>query len=112
MQRFIGIVVGTAMQKTVKVCVERLVRHARCPSMVLRLKRNYIVDDPSEAAVIGDMVAIEYAGPISRTKFFRLCEIIKEARRYAHPVTGRLYTAPAAFTPVLSWRELGQPAPK
>lgn len=33
MQRFLGTVVGTAMQKTAKVCVERLVRHAKYPKV-------------------------------------------------------------------------------
>jgi hypothetical protein len=33
MQRFIGTVIGTAMQKTAKVCVERLLRHPKYPKV-------------------------------------------------------------------------------
>lgn len=105
MQRFVGLVVGTAMQKTAKVCVERLVQHNRYPK-VLRLKKNYLVHDPHEVAVVGDLVAIEYCGKLSVRKAFALTEILKEARRYKHPITGQVYTAPAAQPPARCWAEL------
>lgn len=105
MQRFLGTVVGTAMKKTIKVCVERLVKHQKY-QRVMRLKKNYLVHDPHELAVIGDMVAIEYCGKISRRKAFNLTEILLEARRFQHPVTGQVFTAPAAQAPAANWKEL------
>lgn len=70
------------------------------------MKKNYIVHDEHELAVIGDMVAIEYCGKMSARKAFNLTEILKEARRYQHPVTGQVFTAPAAQTPAQDWKEL------
>lgn len=65
-----------------------------------------MVHDPHEVAVIGDFVAIEYCGKISARKSFELTEIIKEARRYQHPITGQVYTAPAAHIPAQNWKEI------
>lgn len=65
-----------------------------------------MVHDPHEAAVIGDLVAIEYCGKISARKAFHLTEILKEARRYQHPVTGQIFTAPAAHLPPQDWKEM------
>ena len=73
---------------------------------ILRLKKNYLVHDQKELAVIGDLVAIEYAGKMSARKAFTLTEIIKEAKKYQHPVTGQLFTAPAAHVPGQFWQEL------
>lgn len=51
--------------------------------------------------MVGDVVAIEYAGEkLSKRKAFVLTEIIHEARRYTHPVTGVTYTAPHGDLPV------------
>ena len=50
--------------------------------------------------------AIEYCGKISARKSFELTEIIKEARRYQHPITGQVYTAPAAHIPAQNWKEI------
>jgi small subunit ribosomal protein S17 len=105
MQRFIGLVVGAAMQRTAKVCVERLVLNQRFRKM-MRLKKNYLAHDPHEVAVVGDLVSIEYCGKISKRKAFVLTEILKEARRYQHPITGQIFTAPAAQAPARNWKEL------
>ncbi|PJF19528.1 30S ribosomal protein S17 [Paramicrosporidium saccamoebae] len=93
------------MKKTAKVCVERLVKHQRYLK-VMRLKKNYLVHDEHEMAVIGDVVAIEYSGKRSSRKAFTMTEILKEAKRYQHPVTGQVYTAPAAQAPAEAWRQL------
>lgn len=70
------------------------------------MKKNYLVHDPHEMGVIGDLVSIEYCGKMSERKAFALTSIIKEAKRFQHPVTGQVYTAPAAAAPAISWKEL------
>lgn len=72
------------------------------------MKKNYLVDDPHEVAVIGDLVTIQYCGKVSKRKAFELCEILKEAKKYRHPITGQIHTAPASQTPAENWRELLQ----
>ena len=93
MQRFIGRVIGTATQKTCKVCVARLVMHPKYPKR-LRVKRNYLVHDEQERAVVGDIVAIEYFKKMSKTKAFVMTEVLKEARSYLDPRSGKTFTAP------------------
>lgn len=73
---------------------------------MLRLKKNYIVHDEHELAVIGDLVAIEYCGKQSVRKAFALTEILKEARRFVHPLTGQVFTAPSTQAPAENWQEL------
>lgn len=65
-----------------------------------------MVHDPHEMAVIGDLVAIQYCGKVSKQKAFELTAILAEAKRYQHPVTGQVYTAPASVAPAENWREL------
>ena len=80
------------MQKTAKVCVERLIPHPRLPKLN-RVRRNYLVHDEHQAAVVGDIVAIEYWRKMSKRKAFVLTEILKEARSYVDPRTGRVFTS-------------------
>lgn len=42
MQRFIGRVIGTAMQKTAKVCVERLIKLPKYPKVYINPTNNYV----------------------------------------------------------------------
>jgi glycine cleavage system H lipoate-binding protein len=59
------------------------------------------VHDEQEQAVVGDIVAIEYAGrKLSKRKAFSLTEIVYEAEKYKHPVTGQIFTRPAASVPL------------
>lgn len=57
--------------------------------------------DEAERSVVGDIVAIEYAGKkLSKQKAFNLTEIVYEAEKYKHPVTGQIFTRPAASVPL------------
>lgn len=57
--------------------------------------------DEAERAVVGDIVSIEYAGQkISKRKAFQLSDIVYEAEKYKHPVTGQIFTRPAASVPL------------
>ncbi|HOJ60519.1 MAG TPA: 30S ribosomal protein S17 [bacterium] len=73
-----GIVVSTAMQKTVVVQIERLVRHPQYGKTVRRLKR-VKVHDETGACAVGDVVRIEETRPLSREKRWRYIQTIRKA---------------------------------
>ncbi|PVV04215.1 hypothetical protein BB560_001297 [Smittium megazygosporum] len=70
----IGVVIGTAMQKTVK----EIIRH-----------KNYLAHDEFEKCKLGDIIRIEQCHKISRRKFFAVAEMIKRAEYYIDPDTGK-----------------------
>lgn len=68
---------------------------------MLRLRKKYLVHDESEQAVIGDIVAIQYAGKkLSKRKAFELTGIVYPAEKYEHPVTKQIFTRPATSIPL------------
>ena len=71
----IGLVIGTGMKKTVKVRVERQVRHPLYKKIVKK-RKNFLVHDEYEKCKVGDMVRIVATRPISKTKRWRVLEII------------------------------------
>ncbi|MFB3788794.1 MAG: 30S ribosomal protein S17 [bacterium] len=73
-----GIVVSTAMRKTVVVQLERLVRHPQYGKTVRRLKK-VKVHDETGACTVGDLVRIEETRPLSREKRWRYIETIRKA---------------------------------
>lgn len=73
-----GIVVSTAMHKTVVVQLERLVRHPQYGKTVRRLKK-VKVHDETGACTVGDLVRIEETRPLSREKRWRYIETIRKA---------------------------------
>jgi small subunit ribosomal protein S17 len=75
----IGEVVSDQMQKTIVVRVERRFRHPQFKKVVTRYKKFYAHDEKNEARV-GDRVRIEETRPLSRTKSWRLAEVLERAR--------------------------------
>jgi len=71
----VGEVVSNRMTKTIVVRVERRFRHAEYKKVVTRYKKFYAHDEKNEAKV-GDQVRIEETRPLSKTKSWRLVEII------------------------------------
>ena len=65
------------MDRTIVVTVERASRHRLYRKVVRRTKR-YHVDDPENRATLGDQVRIEECRPISKTKHWRLVEVLTE----------------------------------
>ena len=65
------------MDRTIVVTVERASRHRLYRKVVRRTKR-YHVDDPDNLATLGDQVRIEECRPISKTKHWRLVEVLTE----------------------------------
>ena len=73
----VGVVVSDKMDRTIVVTVERASRHRLYRKVVRRTKR-YHVDDPENRATLGDQVRIEECRPISKTKHWRLVEVLTE----------------------------------
>ncbi|KAJ1852473.1 hypothetical protein IWW56_003868 [Coemansia sp. RSA 2131] len=84
---FIGIVISTAMDKTVRVQVAKRVMVHRFQKEVLRHKV-YMAHDELENCNNGDVVRIEHCRKLSRHKSFAVAEVIKPARSWTDPETG------------------------
>jgi small subunit ribosomal protein S17 len=71
-----GIVVKKSGDKTVSLLVERKVLHPRYHKIVKRFKK-YLVHDEKNDINVGDTVTAIECRPLSKTKCFRLLEILK-----------------------------------
>jgi small subunit ribosomal protein S17 len=74
-----GVVVSNAMDKTIVVRVETRKAHARYEKIIRRSEKFHAHDEGNEANV-GDVVRIVETRPLSRTKRWRLAEIIEAAK--------------------------------
>lgn len=72
-----GTVVSDRGDQTIIVAIERAAPH-RLYRKVIRHTKRYPVHDPQNAASVGDVVRIEECRPISKTKRWRLVEIVQE----------------------------------
>lgn len=70
-----GIVLSNKMQKTVIVEVTRLIQHSEFKKIV-KSKVKYAVHDEKNQAKIGDKVRIQETRPLSKTKRWRLVQVI------------------------------------
>lgn len=77
-----GEVVSSKMQKTIVVSVKRRFPHPQFKKVVTSFKKFYAHDEKSEAKV-GDIVRIEETRPLSKTKRWRLVEIVERAQEQA-----------------------------
>jgi small subunit ribosomal protein S17 len=66
-----GLVVGDSMDKTIKVLVERSVKHPVYGKIIRRKSKVYAHDEKNECAV-GDQVTVIETRPISKLKAWRL----------------------------------------
>ena len=73
----LGTVVSDRMEQTLVVAIERTSRHPLYRKVIRRTKR-YHVHDPEGLGTLGDIVRIEECRPISRTKSWRLVEVLTE----------------------------------
>ena len=74
----VGTVVSDAMDKTVVVRVESVVRHELYHRFVQRA-RKFAAHDEANACKVGDKVQIMECRPISRNKRFRVVRVIERA---------------------------------
>ena len=74
-----GRVISSKMQKTIVVEVERLERHEKYGKYVRRHSRFKAHDEKGEAKE-GDVVRIAQTRPLSKTKCWRLLEVLARAK--------------------------------
>src|SRR6267154_4542445 len=72
----VGRVVSNKMDKTIVVAVETLKKH-RIYKRTYRQTKRFHAHDEQNSCQIGDVVRIEESRPLSKTKHWRLVEIIK-----------------------------------
>ncbi len=74
----VGVVTSNAMQKTITISVEGAKTHSLYSKTLKRTKKFKAHDERGEAKV-GDIVRIRETRPLSKTKCWRLVEVIKRA---------------------------------
>jgi small subunit ribosomal protein S17 len=74
-----GRVVSSAMEKTVTVLIERRVKHPLYGKFMRRSTRLHAHDENNECNA-GDWVRVEQCRPLSKTKCWRLVEVVEKAR--------------------------------
>jgi len=74
-----GIVLKDQMNKTRIVAVSKLYRHPRFQK-VIRMRMKYAVHDEKNESHVGDRIRIIETRPLSRTKRWRMVELIEKAR--------------------------------
>jgi len=75
----IGVVTSNKMEKSIVVSEVKRVKHPMYGKFVLRTKK-YVAHDETNDCNIGDTVKIMETRPMSRTKCWRLVEILERAK--------------------------------
>lgn len=75
----VGVVVSNSMDKTIVVAVERLVKHSFYKKYIKRTTK-FKAHDNSNQCQVGDKVKIVETRPLSKTKRWRLVEIVEKAK--------------------------------
>ncbi len=76
---FVGVVESNKMDKTVTVKVARLVKH-RAYGKYIKRTTTLKAHDPENACNIGDKVRVVATRPLSKSKRWRLVEILDRAK--------------------------------
>lgn len=74
-----GVVSSNKMDKTVTVAVERKVKHPIYGKFVKKTTRFHAHDEKNECS-IGDVVKIMETRPLSKTKRWRLVEVVEKVK--------------------------------
>jgi small subunit ribosomal protein S17 len=74
-----GVVVSNAMDKTIVVKVDTVKAHTRYKKVVRRSVK-FHAHDPQNQANVGDIVRIIETRPLSKTKNWRLAEVVEAAK--------------------------------
>jgi small subunit ribosomal protein S17 len=75
----IGVVTSNKMAKTITVAVERKVKHPIYGKFVKKTTKFHAHDEKNECT-IGDTVRIMETRPMSKTKRWRLVEVVEKAK--------------------------------
>ena len=74
----IGRVVSDKMDKTVTVLVERRVKHPMYDKIIVRSKKYHAHNEDNQAKA-GDLVEIQEARPVSKTKSWAVIKLVEKA---------------------------------
>jgi small subunit ribosomal protein S17 len=75
----VGLVTSDRMEKTVVVSVRRRVQHPLYGKQVVRTKKYYAHDEDGRART-GDVVRIMETRPLSKTKRWRVVDVVEQAK--------------------------------
>lgn len=75
----IGVVTSNRMEKTVTVAIETRVKHPIYGKFVKKTTKFHAHDEKKECS-IGDVVRIMETRPLSKTKRWRLVEVVEKAK--------------------------------
>ena len=75
----IGVVTSNKMTKTITVAVERKVKHPMYGKFLKKTTRFHAHDEKNECS-IGDTVKIMESRPLSKTKRWRLVEVVEKVK--------------------------------
>lgn len=73
----VGLVVSSKMDKTITVAVERRMQHPLYKK-VIRRTRKFYAHDEKNVCNEGDLVRIRESRPLSKSKRWRLVEVVKQ----------------------------------
>jgi small subunit ribosomal protein S17 len=74
----VGLVTSTAMNKTITVAVQGVKNHP-IYKKAIKLTKKFKAHDEKNECQVGDLVRISETRPLSKTKRWRLREIVKRA---------------------------------
>jgi small subunit ribosomal protein S17 len=75
----VGVVTSDKMQKSIVVSVERKVKHPKYGKFVKKTTK-FVAHDEKDDCNLGDIVKIMETRPLSKSKNWRLVEIIERAK--------------------------------
>jgi len=75
-----GVVISNSGNKSIKVAIDFKVRHPKYGRYVKRRTKLGVHDERNEAGV-GDIVEVSQCRPLSKTKSWRLVNIVEKAAR-------------------------------
>ena len=75
----VGVVVSNSMEKSIVITVKQKVKHPIYGKFVNKTSR-FMADDEENTCNVGDTVKISETRPLSKSKRWRLIEIIERAK--------------------------------
>jgi len=76
---FVGVVESNAMDKTIVVRIERLVKHPMYKKYIKRSTK-LTAHDPENTCNVGDRVQVTGTRPLSKRKRWRLVDVVERAK--------------------------------
>ncbi|XP_020609599.1 uncharacterized protein LOC110048154 [Orbicella faveolata] len=89
MAQYVGTVIGTKMDKTVKVLVTRMALYTKLKTFFNERKVYFAHDENNECAR-GDLVVIKECQRLSNRKYFTVLEIVDKVPRVVDLETGQV----------------------